>query len=97
MSGQGLLCGGGEVPQLLPEVDRRRLGMIPGGVPTQNCTWICAIGQQQQLDLDGETTLKWGIASCNLDFISIPIGVNVPRYERNTQGLAKVNTPNLKL
>ena len=32
-----LLNGGGDPPQLLPDVDRRRL-VIPGGVPTQN--WI---------------------------------------------------------
>lgn len=36
--GQGAAKGGGEVPQLLPDVDRRRPG-TPGGVPTQNWTW----------------------------------------------------------
>lgn len=35
--GQGAAKGGGDVPQLLPDVDRRRPG-IPGGVPTQNWT-----------------------------------------------------------
>lgn len=33
--GQGVPYGGGDVPQLLPDVDRRRPA-IPGGVPTQN-------------------------------------------------------------
>ena len=36
--GQGAAKGGGDVPQLLPDVDRRRPG-IPGGVPTQNWTF----------------------------------------------------------
>lgn len=36
--GQGAANAGGEVPQLLPDVDRRRPG-IPGGVPTQNWTF----------------------------------------------------------
>ena len=35
--GDPALNGGGEPPQLLPDVDRRR-PVIPGGVPTQN--WI---------------------------------------------------------
>lgn len=33
--GQGAANGGGDVPQLLPDGDRRLPG-IPGGVPTQN-------------------------------------------------------------
>lgn len=38
--GQGVPYGGGDVPQLLPDVDRRRPA-IPGGVPTQN--WTCQV------------------------------------------------------
>lgn len=36
--GQGAAKVGGDVPQLLPDVDLRRPG-IPGGVPTQNWTF----------------------------------------------------------
>ena len=45
--GQGTVVhGGDEVPQLLPEVERRR-PVIPGGVPTQNWTCIAKYHQYE--------------------------------------------------